>query len=283
VTNIDREHLDTYRDLDDLQAAFLGFLNKVPFYGSGIVCLDDGPTRDIVARVERRVLTYGLSPQAHVSARDVRLGAESSTYEVTLDAAPLGPVRLAVPGAHNVVNSLAAVAVGLDLGVPFEKVKEGIESFAGVDRRFQLSGEVGGITLLDDYGHHPTEIRATLETLRGRAGKRRTVVVFQPHRYSRTRLLWDEFCHAFHLADALLLTDIYPASEPPTPGVTAEALAAAIAERGHRRVRYVGDVNAAAASVVEEIEEGDVVLTLGAGNVGLVGEALLKRLSERVR
>jgi len=280
VTNIDREHLDTYRDLDDLQAAFVGFLNKVPFYGSGIVCLDDGPTRDIVARVERRVLTYGLSPQAHVSARDVRLGAESSTYEVTLDDAPLGPVALAVPGAHNVVNSLAAVAVGLDLGIPFQKVKEGIESFAGVDRRFQRRGEARGITVLDDYGHHPTEIRATLETLRGRAAKRRTVVVFQPHRYSRTRLLWDEFCHAFHLADVLLLTDIYPASEPPTPGVSAEALAAAIAERGHRRVSYVGDLAAAARSLAEEVEEGDVVLTLGAGNVGQVGEALLKQLTE---
>ena len=250
VTNIDREHLDPYATWTIVQEAFLGFLNKVPFYGAAIVCLDDGPTRDIVPRVERRVLTYGLSPQADVSARDVQSRRRRArATRLALDGAPLGPVALAVPGAHNVVNSLAAVAVGLDLGVPFAEGRGGLESFAGVDRRFQLRGEAGGVMVIDDYGHHPTEIRATLETLRGRAGRRRTVVLFQPHRYTRTRLLWDEFCHAFHLADVLLVTDIYPASEPPGARRDAEALAAAIAERGHRKVSYVGDMATAAQSL----------------------------------
>jgi UDP-N-acetylmuramate--alanine ligase len=280
ITNIDREHLDTYADLADVQQAFLGFVNKVPFYGSAILCLDDGPTQDILPRVERRVVTYGLSSQAHISARDVKLGPTSSSYTASAEGTTLGSISLGVPGAYNVVNSLAAVAVGLDLGVSFAKVKEGLESFAGVDRRFQLRGEAGGVTVLDDYGHHPTEIRLTLETLRGLAGARRTVVLFQPHRYSRTRQLWDEFCRSFHQADVLLVTDIYPAGEPPSEGVTSERLAAAIGERGHRGLRYVGDMPAATRCLLEEVREGDVVLTLGAGNVWPAGEALLKQRQE---
>src|SRR5712691_11610977 len=167
VTNIDREHLDTYRDLADIQEAFLGFVNKVPFYGAAVLCLDDAPVQDILPRVERRVVTYGLSPQAHVSARDVRLGPLGSTYTATAGGQTLGEVELAVPGAHNVLNSLAAVAVGLELAVTFEAIRQGLAGFTGVDRRFQVRGEAGGVLVVDDYGHHPTEIRATLETLRG--------------------------------------------------------------------------------------------------------------------
>jgi UDP-N-acetylmuramate--alanine ligase len=175
------------------------------------------------------------------------------------------------------VNSLSAVAVGLDLGVDSDAIRAGLESFTGVDRRFQRRGEAAGITVVDDYGHHPTEIRATLETLRGFAGKRRTLVVFQPHRFTRTQALWEEFCHSFHLADVLLLTDIYPASEEPIPGISSEALARAIAERGHTHAEYAGDLLAATERVIAEAREGDVVLTLGAGSVWHAGDDLLRR------
>jgi len=277
VTNIDREHLDTYKDLADVQEAFLGFLNKVPFYGAGVVCLDDGPVQDILPRVERRVVTYGLSPQAQVSARDVRLKPSGSTYVLSANGETLGEIDVAVPGAHNVLNSLAAVAVGLELAVSFESIRQGLAAFTGVDRRFQIRGDAGGVLVVDDYGHHPTEIRATLETLRGRAGSRRTVVLFQPHRYTRTQHLWDEFCRAFHLADLLLLVDIYPAGEEAVAGITSQALAEAIARRGHRQVLYVGDLKAAAERLAREVKEGDVVLTLGAGSVWTAGDELLKR------
>jgi len=277
VTNIDREHLDAYRDLADIQDAFVGFVNKVPFYGAAVLCLDDAPVQDVLPRVERRVITYGLTPQAHVSARDVQMRALGSTYTATAGGEALGSLTLSVPGAHNVVNSLAAVAVGLDLGVGFEAVRAGLESFTGVDRRFQQRGEAGGVTVIDDYGHHPTEIRATLETLRGLAGSRRAVVLFQPHRFSRTLHLWDEFCRCFHQADVLLLTDVYAASEEPIPGITSESLARAIAERGHRNAEYAGDLRAATERLAAEAREGDVVLTLGAGSVWTAGEELLRR------
>jgi UDP-N-acetylmuramate--alanine ligase len=277
VTNVDREHLDTYRDLADVQDAFLGFVNKVPFYGAAVLCLDDGPVQDILPRVERRVVTYGVSPQAHVSARDVELKPTGSSYTAVLGQVDLGPVSLGVPGAHNVVNSLAALAVGLDLDVPFEQARAGLSAFTGVDRRFQVRGEAGGVLVVDDYGHHPTEIRATMETLRGRAGPRRTVVLFQPHRFTRTRLLWDEFCRAFHLADVLLVCDVYPAGEEPIPGVNAEALARDIAARGHRHAVYAGDLKSAVERLTAEARDGDVVLTLGAGSVWTAGEELLRR------
>jgi UDP-N-acetylmuramate--alanine ligase len=277
VTNIDREHLDAYHDLADIQEAFLGFVNKVPFYGGAVLCLDDAPVQDILPRVERRVVTYGLTHQASVSARDLELSPTGSHYTATLDGHTLGPVMLTVPGAYNVANSLAAVAVGLDLDVPFEAIRAGLESFTGVDRRFQVRGERGGVLVIDDYGHHPTEIRVTLEALRRRAGERRTVVLFQPHRFTRTRALWDDFARAFHQADVLLVTDIYPASEEEIPGITAEALARAVAERGHRQVAWAGDLKSAAERLAAEVREGDVVLTLGAGSVWTAGEELLRR------
>jgi UDP-N-acetylmuramate--alanine ligase len=276
VTNIDREHLDAYRGLADLQDAFLGFVNKVPFYGAALLCADDPPTRAIASRVGRRVVTYGLDEDAQIGARAVAAGPLSSRYVALLEGGELGEITLAVPGVHNVVNSLAAVGVGLELGIPFERVKQGLDSFRGVDRRFQVRGEAAGVTVIDDYGHHPTEIRATLRALRTLAGARRTVVLFQPHRYTRTRALWDEFCAAFEGADLLLLADVYAASEDEIPGVTAEALAGAIAERGARAV-YVGSVRAAAERLLREVRPGDVVLTLGAGNVHLAGEELLKQ------
>jgi UDP-N-acetylmuramate--alanine ligase len=277
VTNIDREHLDTYRDLADVQDAFVGFVNKVPFYGAAVLCLDDPPVQDVLPRVERRVITYGLSPQAEVSARDVGLSAEGSQYTAAHKGTELGRIEVRIPGTHNVLNSLAAVAVGLDLGVSFESIHAGLSSFTGVDRRFQVKGEAGGVLVVDDYGHHPTEIRATLEALRHRAGSRRTVVLFQPHRYTRTQHLWDEFCRAFHQADVLLLADIYPAGEEAIPGVTAEELVKAIGTRGHRHAFHAGDLRSACDRLCAEVREGDVVLTLGAGSVWTAGEELLRR------
>ena len=277
VTNIDREHLDAYRDLHDIQDAFVGFVNKVPFYGAAVLCLDDPPIQDVLPRVERRVITYGLSPQAEVSARELTVGRAGSRYVAMQGGDALGTVSLKVPGRHNALNSLAALAVGLDLGIGFDRVRAGLESFTGVDRRFQVRGEKGGLVVIDDYGHHPTEIRATLEALRSRAGTGRTVVLFQPHRYTRTQALWDEFCHAFHEADLLLLTDVYAAGEEPRDGVSAEALARAIAERGHRGVAYAGDLQAATERLAAEAKAGDFVLTLGAGSVWHAGEELLRR------
>jgi UDP-N-acetylmuramate--alanine ligase len=279
VTNIDREHLDAYHDLADIQQAFLGFVNKVPFYGCAVLCLDDAPVKDILPKVERRVLTYGLSHQASVSARDLELGATGSSYTATLQGRSLGPVAVQVPGAHNVTNSLAAVAVGLDLELPFEAIQQGLSCFTGVDRRFQVRGETRGVLVIDDYGHHPTEIRATLDTLRRRAGTRRTLVLFQPHRFTRTQALWDDFCRAFDEADVLRLVDIYPASEEAIPGVSSEALARAIAERGHRNVAWLGELRAASERLAQEVAPGDVVLTLGAGSVWTAGEELLRRLA----
>jgi UDP-N-acetylmuramate--alanine ligase len=277
VTNIDREHLDTYRDLADVQDAFVGFVNKVPFYGAAVVCLDDAPVQDVLPRIERRVITYGMSPQAEVAARNVTLGPAGSQITVAVKGVERGPLALKVPGAHNVVNALAAVAVGLDLDIAFEHVRAGLEAFTGVDRRFQIRGEAGGVTVVDDYGHHPTEIQATLESLARLAAGRRTIVLFQPHRYTRTKHLWDEFGRAFHKADVVLLADIYAAGEEPLVGVTAPALADSIAGRGHRGVRYAGDVAKATQELVQEARDGDVVLTLGAGNVWTAGEELLRR------
>jgi UDP-N-acetylmuramate--alanine ligase len=225
------------------------------------------------------VVSYGISPQASVSVRDLDVAATGSTYTATLDGESLGTVSLGVPGTHNVTNSLAAVAVGLDLDVSFEAIREGLEAFAGVDRRFQERGEAGGVLVIDDYGHHPTEVQVTLETLRRRAGDRRTVVLFQPHRFTRTQALWDDFCRAFHLADRLLVTDVYAASEEPIAGVGAEPLAQAIAARGHRDVAYAGSLEAATERLAKEVREGDVVLTLGAGSVWTAGEELLRRRS----
>jgi UDP-N-acetylmuramate--alanine ligase len=278
VTNIDREHLDTYRDLADVQDAFVGFVNKIPFYGAAVLCLDDPPVQDILPRVERRLVSYGLSWHAHISARDVELTPTGANYTAVQRGSALGPIALNVPGAHNVLNSLAAVAVGLDLGVGFDRIREGLASFTGVDRRFQVRGDEGGILVIDDYGHHPTEIRATLAALRTRAGARRTLVLFQPHRYTRTHHLWDEFCRAFHHADALLVTDVYAAGEEPIEGATGEALAAAIAARGHQQASYAGDLKSAGARLAEEAREGDVVLTLGAGSVWTAGDEVLKKV-----
>ena len=214
VTNIDREHLDTYRDLADVQDAFVGFVNKVPFYGAAVLCLDDPPVQDVLPRVKRRVVTYGLSPQAEVSARDVQLRPDGALYTAVAQGVRAGDGGAARSRARTTSSTRwPRWRSGWTWAWPSSASRQGLAAFTGVDRRFQVRGEAGGVLVVDDYGHHPTEIRATLEALRTRAGTRRTVVLFQPHRYTRTQHLWDEFCRAFHQADLLLLCDIYPAGE----------------------------------------------------------------------
>ncbi len=277
VTNIDREHLDHYRDLNDIKEAFVTFLNKVPFYGAAVLCVDDAHVRDIIPRLHRRVLSYGLGQPADVVASEVTLRRWKSEFCVRAGETDLGRFRLKIPGLHNVRNALAAIAVGLELSVPVEKIRRGLAKFTGVGRRFEVKASVGGVTHIDDYGHHPTEIRALLEAARG-CGFKRLVVCFQPHRYTRTQHCWDEFLHCFDRADVLVMTDIYPASEAPIAGITGSALAEAVAAAGHRQVEFHGDLHQAMEAVLRHLQPGDALLTVGAGSIGRAAEELAERL-----
>jgi len=279
ITNIDREHLDHYGTFEAVVDSFVDFANKVPFYGADILCLDDEVVQRTLPRVTRRTITYGTSAQADLVISDVKHGASAHEFSLHFHGRDLGRFRLRVPGMHNVLDATAAVAVALELEVAPEKVREGLESYEGVDRRFQKRGEVAGVTLIDDYGHHPTEIRATLDTARA-SGFGRILVLFQPHRYSRTRLLKDEFGRAFHQADAVYIVDIHAASEEPEEGVTAEALAARIREFGHRSVSYAGPLDRGVEAVAAAAKPGDLILTLGAGSIARAWEHLLRVLEE---
>jgi len=278
VTTVDAEHLDHYGTLEAVRDAFVAFLNKVPFYGAAIVCLDEPNVQLLLPRVEKRVITYGLESSADLVARRVRLEGLTSRFEVVYHGHPLGECTLRVPGRHNVANALAAIAVGLDVEVPFVSIQKALAAFAGVQRRFQLRGNVAGVTVVDDYGHHPAEIRATLAA--AKAGfDGRVVAVFQPHRFTRTFHLRDEFATAFNQADVLVLMDIYAAGETPIEGVSAADLAERIRAHGHRNVTYLGGDRAQLLDHLCDITRpGDLVLTLGAGDVGQLGPALLARL-----
>ena len=282
VTNIDREHMDHYADMTDVRKCFADFVNKVPFYGASVLCLDDPHVQAVIPEVVRRRVTYGLSAQADIAAREVRYDKQfGSTFQVRRLGEPVGEVSLHVPGLHNIYNGLAAVAIGLELEVPFETIANGLSEFTGVNRRFQHKGEVGGVLVVDDYGHHPTEIRATLVAAKLGSAGRRMVVLFQPHRYSRTADLLDEFARSFNNADVLMITDIYAASEDPIPGISAESLVEAVHRYGHKDARYVGSVDDAVRALLEEVRPGDMVITLGAGNVYRVGEQLPELLKSR--
>jgi UDP-N-acetylmuramate--alanine ligase len=277
VTSIDDEHLDHFGSMEGLQDAFVGFLNKVPFYGTGIVCLDEPNIQTILPRLERRVTTYGMAAQADLVAANPEAKGFTSTYEAVYHGEKLGKVRLQVPGKHSIYNSLATLAVGLDLEVPFETIAQHLSEFQGADRRFQIKGAVGGITVVDDYGHHPTEIRTTLDAVRdGWDG--RIVVVFQPHRYTRVRDLKEEFERSFYQADLLMVTDVYAAGEEPVSGVDADTLAQGIIAHGHRNVVRVGDIQDVPLALRERLQPGDLVITLGAGDVTTVGDRLLEQL-----
>jgi UDP-N-acetylmuramate--alanine ligase len=278
VTNIDREHLDYYRDLEHIKSTFLEFIDKVPFYGAAILCLDDENITDILPQIRKRVITYGLTSQADVYGEQISYERGRVHFTVKSEGLTLGDVRITRPGRHNVYNSLAVICTGRELEIPFPVIKESLETFAGVQRRLQVKGDVGGITVVDDYGHHPTEIKATLEALKQAWPERRLVVLFQPHRYSRTKGLFKEFLTAFHQADFLILTEIYAASEQPIEGVSGERLLKEIKLHGQRHTHFVGDVKEMAGEVLSLLEKGDLVLTLGAGNIVGVGEQLLDLL-----
>jgi len=277
VTNIDREHLDHYADLDQIRRAFAEFVSKVPFYGVAILCMDDENIQQVLPVVNRRILTYGTSTQADLHVTHSSTGHMASEFHLSLRGRDLGCFRLNVPGAHNVLNATAAVAVGLELEIPVESIREGLAGFSGVDRRFQVRGTERGVTVIDDYGHHPTEIRATLAAARAcRFGH--IHVLFQPHRYTRTNALMDDFARAFHQADSVHLMDIYAASETPIPDVTAEALADRIRAFGHRDAHYVGSMERGIESVVASAGPNDAIVTLGAGNVYQAAEKILEEL-----
>ena len=279
VTNIDREHLDCYASLDDIRAAFIEFVNKVPFYGAVILCLADENVQSILPAVKRRMVTYGRSAQANIEAVDVKCGPFASDFGVRSHGTDLGVFHLGVPGEHNVLNALAAIGVALELKVAPDVIRAGLALFNGVDRRFQIRGAKRNITIIDDYGHHPTEIRATLAAAR-LCGYSRIHVIFQPHRYTRTFHLMDEFARSFTQADRLYVLDIYAASEKPIEGVTAETLVERIRQFGHHSAEYVGTIGRAVDAVLEHAEPGDAVLTLGAGNVWQAGDQLLERLAD---
>jgi len=281
VTNIDTEHLDFYKDLDEIKETFLEFINQVPFYGLNILCLEDENIQGLLPRIKKRMVTYGFSAQADFQARDLAFDGLNVSYRAFYCGQELGKVTLPIPGQHNALNSLAAVAVGHELEIPFSAICRGLQEMTGVQRRFQIKGEVNGVTVIDDYGHHPTEIKAVLKTMASSFPGRRRLVLFQPHRYTRTQALFEDFTTAFYQSDVLIVTEIYAASEPVIPGVHAEKLTTAIQKHGHGNVRYIPDHLALVPSLVEEVREGDVVLTLGAGNIWQTGEELLKRLQEK--
>jgi len=277
VTNLDREHMDCYRDMGDVEAAFVEFMDKVPFYGATTACLDDGLLAGILPRVGRKVLTYGTNSAADFVVRALPGDGREirSRFEVVFEGTVMGPFELRVPGRHNILNAAAAVALGVQLEVSAEQIAAGLREFRGVDRRFQVKGTVRGVTVIDDYGHHPTEIVATLKAAR-ECGYGKLHVIFQPHRYTRTRDLLAEFSRAFDEADSVEILDIYAASETPIEGVSAAALVAAI---GRDSVEYAASFEEAAARVVALGKEGDAVLTLGAGSVSGVAGMVLERLS----
>jgi UDP-N-acetylmuramate--alanine ligase len=281
VTNIDTEHLDFFKDLDEIKETFLEFMNQVPFYGLNILCLEDENIQSLLPRVKKRIVTYGFSAQADFQARDVTFDGLSISYRAYHRGQEMGKVNLSIPGWHNVLNSLAAVAVGHELEIPFAAICRGLKGMTGVQRRFQIKGEVSGVTVIDDYGHHPTEIKAVLKTMAQSFPGQRRYVLFQPHRYTRTEALFEDFTTAFYQSDVLIVTDIYAASEPPIPGVHAEKLATAIQEHGHGNIRHIPNHLDLVPMLLEEVQDGDVVLTLGAGNIWQTGEELLKRLQER--
>jgi len=286
VTNIDREHMDCYRDMTDVERTFVEFLDHVPFYGMVVACNDNDALRRLLPAVRRRIVTYGtrensdflITGMSNGAASDGRLA--TSVFRVHYLGKDLGEFHLHVPGQHNVRNATAAIAVGLGLDIPMDKVREGLEKFSGVDRRFQLKGRANGVTVIDDYGHHPTEIRATLAAAR-QCGFGRVHVIFQPHRYTRTQLLLDDFATAFSDADSVTVLDIYAASESPIPGVTGKLLAEQITHAGATKATYADSFAEAAESAGAMARPGDLVLTLGAGNVVQLGPLVLQQLERR--
>lgn len=279
LTTLEADHLDCYRDLEDIKGAFIQFSNKVPFYGFVVLNLDEPALQDILPQLsKRKIITYGLhSPQADLQAVDIHHKESTTTFTVVQDYKELGSLTLQIPGKHNVQNALAAIAVGLNLGVPFEKAKAGIEKFTGVYRRWEKKGEAKGITVYDDYAHHPTECKATLSGVKS-GWRRRVVCVFQPHLYSRTRDFYEDFGKAFLLADVLVVTDVYPAREEPIQGVSGELIINAAKQYGHKETHYVQDKKNVPEYLRKITKSGDIVITMGAGDIWKFGEQFLREM-----
>ena len=278
LTTLETDHLDCYRDLEDIKSAFVQFANKVPFYGFVVLCLDEPALLDIMPNLsKKKIITYGLNPQADVQAVDIRHKNNTTTYTLIRADKELVAITLQVPGKHNVQNSLGAIAVGLELGVPFEKIKVGIEKFTGVYRRWEKKGELNGISVYDDYAHHPTECRATLSGVKA-GWRRRVVCVFQPHLYSRTRDFYEDFGKSFLLSDVLVVTDVYPAREEPIQGITGELIVNAAKQFGHKDAHYVPDKKQIPSFLRTVVKDGDIVITMGAGDIWKYGEEFLKQV-----
>lgn len=280
VTNIDREHMDHYADMEHVKTSFLNFMNKVPFFGCAVICLDHPAIQSLIPRITRRYISYGLTAQADVHATGIEHKGMATAFTVWYGREKAGSIKLNLPGEHNVCNSLAAICVARELDIPFEEIKKGIESFTGVERRFQVKGSVNGITVVDDYGHHPEEIKAVLKAAK-RGWTNRVVAVFQPHRYTRTKDLFNEFLSAFNDAEKLILADIYPAGEEKIQGCDGEALYKGIKGYGHKDVTYMPDMNKIPAFLETVAAPGDIVITLGAGDIWKAGEKFLELLRKR--
>ena len=278
LTTLDADHLDCYKDLDEIKRAFVQFATKVPFYGFIVLCLDEVTLQEIMPELnKKKIITYGVNPEADLQAVEISHRENTSTFVVVHHGTQLGKIFLRIPGLHNVKNVLATVVVGLELGVQFSKIKAGIEKFTGVYRRWEVKAEINGITVVDDYAHHPTEIRATLQG--AKAGwQRRVVCVFQPHLYSRTRDFYEDFGRAFFEADVLILTDVYPAREQPIPGVSGELIANAAKESGHKAVHYVREKKEVPDFLMKIKKPGDIIVTMGAGDIWKYGEEFVRQL-----
>lgn len=283
ITNIEAEHMDIYDNLEDVKQAFIEYANKVPFYGAVILCLDDQNIRSIIPQIERRIFTYGLTPQAQVRAVDLEMDRFCSSFTVVNEGRELGRINLNAPGKHNVRNALAAVTTGLELDIEFKRIKSGLERFEGVFRRFQLKIEKDDVMVIDDYAHHPTEVQATLGAAREGWKNRRIVAVFQPHLYSRTRDLYKEFGSSFFDAEVCVITDVYPSREEPIEGVSGKLVADAAREYGHRKVHYVEDKRDLPGKLKEIVKPGDIVITMGAGDIYKYGEAFVDKLKRGIR
>ena len=278
LTTLEVDHLDTYRDLDDIKKAFIEFANKVPFYGFVVLCHDEPSLLDIMTKLQKKkIITYGMNPQADIQAVDISHKENTTTFTVMRGYNELGVMTMHVTGKHNVQNALASIAVGLELGIPFEKVKAGLEKFSGVYRRWEKKGEVNGIEWYDDYAHHPTECRATLSGVKA-GWRRRVVCVFQPHLFTRTRDFYEEFGKAFLLADVLVVTDVYPSREEPIQGITGELIAHSARQFGHKEVHYVQDKKQLPAYLLNVVKANDIVITMGAGDINKIGQEFFNQL-----
>ena len=287
VTTLDAEHMEFYGSLEKLKATFLDFINKVPFYGAAVLCLDQENIQDLIPGIKKRYISYGLIGQTDLMATAIEARGLQSSFDVIWMGEKIDRVRLNVPGIHNIYNALAAIGVSMDLDIPFEVIREALGSFQGADRRFQIKEKVKDIYVVDDYGHHPTEIKATLATgkgvlaTEGNSWDRRLIVVFQPHRYTRTRDLLTDFYTSFYQSDVLMITDIYPAGEKPIEGISASLIAEGVKRHGHRDVHYISDKEEIPAHIMKIVRPGDMILTLGAGDIWKVNQKIMVLLKER--